>query len=164
MRKVPSELGEWVLRRTDQPSSRKALSVRVSHRFTAGAARFDEDNLVSDAGLVPLLGLAEQTGLAEIITGKVSITTPRTKSKITASAVPRIEAKLSMDIVHPESAGVLIDRHRHIQAPFAYPALSAAARVGRRLMKKESGDQGKRGKAYFLPAGRLCGPVCVNNP
>ena len=38
--------------------------MRVSHRFTTGSARFDEDNLVSDAGLVPLLGLAEQTGLA----------------------------------------------------------------------------------------------------
>src|SRR3954451_6449276 len=66
-----------VLRRTDRPSGREALSVRVSHRFTAGSARFDEDNLVSDAGLVPLLGLAEQTGLAEIITRKVSIKTPR---------------------------------------------------------------------------------------
>jgi hypothetical protein len=54
--------------------------VRVSHRFTAGAARFDEDNLVSDAGLVPLVGLAEQTGLAEIIAGKVSITSLRIKS------------------------------------------------------------------------------------
>jgi len=31
--------------------------VRVSHRFAAGSARFDEDNLVSYAGLVPLLGL-----------------------------------------------------------------------------------------------------------
>jgi hypothetical protein len=51
--------------------------VRVSHRFTTGSARFDEDNLVSDAGLVPLLGLAEQTGLAEILTRKASITTPR---------------------------------------------------------------------------------------
>jgi hypothetical protein len=51
--------GRMVLRRTDQPGSREALSVRVSHRFTAGSARFDEDNLVSDAGLVPLLGLAE---------------------------------------------------------------------------------------------------------
>src|SRR4051794_23205159 len=80
MRKVPPELGEWVLRRTDQPSSREALSVRVSHRFTAGSAGFDEDNLVSDAGLVPLLGLAEQAGLAEIITRKVSITTPRITS------------------------------------------------------------------------------------
>src|SRR3954447_9760795 len=69
-----------VLRRTDRSSGREALSVRVSHRFTAGSARFDEDNLVSDAGLVPLLGLAEQTGLAEIITRKVSITAPRIKS------------------------------------------------------------------------------------
>src|ERR687897_1614762 len=80
MRKVPPELGEWLLRRTDQASGGEALSVRVSHRFTAGSARFDEDNLVSDAGLVPLLGLAEQTGLAEIIAEKVSITTPRIKS------------------------------------------------------------------------------------
>jgi hypothetical protein len=35
---------------------------------------------VSHAGLVPLLELAEQTGLGEIIAGKVSITTPRIKS------------------------------------------------------------------------------------
>src|SRR5918995_4338063 len=80
MTKVPPELGEWVLRRTDQPSSREALSVRVSHRFTAGSARFDEDNLVSHAGLVPLLGLAQQTRLPEIIAEKVSIKTPRIKS------------------------------------------------------------------------------------
>src|SRR3954470_20757012 len=80
MRKVPPELGEWVLRRTDQRSSREALSVRVSHRFTAGSARFDEDNLVSDAGLVPLLGLAEQTRLPQIIAEKVSIKTSRIKS------------------------------------------------------------------------------------
>ena len=54
--------------------------MRVSHRFTAGSARFDEDNLVSHAGLVPLLGLAEQTRLSEIIAEKVSIKTSRIKS------------------------------------------------------------------------------------
>src|SRR5215213_8841783 len=69
-----------VLRCTDQPSCREALSVRASHRFTAGSARFDEDNLVSYAGLVPLLELTEQTGLAQVIAGKVSIRTPRIKS------------------------------------------------------------------------------------
>src|ERR1700710_59968 len=61
-------------------SSREALSVRVSHRFTAGSARFDEDNLVSPAGLGPLLGLAEQTRLPQIIAAKVSITQSRIKS------------------------------------------------------------------------------------
>src|SRR3954452_7699086 len=69
--------------------SRRALPVRVSHRFTAGSARFDEDNLVSDAGLVPLLGLAEQTGLAEIIARKVSITAPRIKSG-SANPAPKL--------------------------------------------------------------------------
>ena len=63
--------------------------MRVSHRFTAGSARFDEDNLVSHAGLVPLLGLAEQTGLPEIIAGKVSITRPRIKSG-SANPAPKL--------------------------------------------------------------------------
>jgi hypothetical protein len=63
--------------------------VRVSHRFTAGSARFDEDNLVSAAGLVPLLELAEQTRLPQIIAEKVSITTPRIKSGA-ANPVPKL--------------------------------------------------------------------------
>lgn len=63
--------------------------MRVSHRFTSGSARFDEDNLVSDAGLVPLLELAEQTGLAESITAKVSITTPRIASG-SANPAPKL--------------------------------------------------------------------------
>ena len=54
--------------------------MRVSHRFTTGSARFDEDNLVSDAGLVPLLGLAEQTRLPQILAETVSITTSRITS------------------------------------------------------------------------------------
>jgi hypothetical protein len=63
--------------------------VRVSHRFTPGSARFDEDNLVSHAGLVPLLGLAEQTGLPQILAAKVSITTSRIKSGA-AKPVPKL--------------------------------------------------------------------------
>src|SRR6478735_4697711 len=83
-----------VLRRTDQPGPRKALSVRVSHRFTAGSARFDEDNLVSHAGLVPLLGLAEQTRLAQILAEKVSIKTARIKSGA-ANPVPKLVGVLA---------------------------------------------------------------------
>jgi hypothetical protein len=63
--------------------------VRVSHRFTAGSARFDEDNLVSYAGLVPVLGLAEQTRLPEIIEEKVLIKAPRIKSG-SANPVPKL--------------------------------------------------------------------------
>ena len=67
--------------------------MRFSHKFTASSARFDNDNLVSDAGLVPLLGLAEQTRLPQILAGKVSITTPRITSGAAnpAPADPRRE-------------------------------------------------------------------------
>ena len=41
---------------------------------------FDEDNLVSCAGLVPVMTLAEQTGLPRLLDEKVHITAPRIKS------------------------------------------------------------------------------------
>jgi hypothetical protein len=63
--------------------------VRVSHKFSAGSACFDEDNLVSYAGLVPVLALAEQTRLPEIIEEKVSIKAPRIKSG-SANPVPKL--------------------------------------------------------------------------
>lgn len=63
--------------------------MRVSHKFTPGSARFDEDNLVSCAGLVPVLGLAEQTRLPEILAEKVSIKTSRIRSGA-ANPVPKL--------------------------------------------------------------------------
>lgn len=63
--------------------------MRVSHKFSATSVRFDEDNLVSYAGLVPVLLLAEQTRLPEIIDEKVSIKTPRIKSG-SANPVPKL--------------------------------------------------------------------------
>ena len=41
--------------------------MQSSHTFTAGSAVFDEQNLVSAGGLVPIMELAEQTGLSELI-------------------------------------------------------------------------------------------------
>jgi hypothetical protein len=58
----------------------KALPVQVSHRFAAESAVFDEDSLVSLAGLVPVMRLAEQTGLAKLLSERVCIAVPRIKS------------------------------------------------------------------------------------
>ena len=41
---------------------------------------FDEDNLVSSAGLVPVMTLAQQTGLTRLLSEKVQILAPRIKS------------------------------------------------------------------------------------
>ncbi|MBV9844702.1 MAG: IS1380 family transposase [Kutzneria sp.] len=63
--------------------------MQVSHRFAAESAVFDDDNLVSLAGLVPAMGLAEQTGLNELLAEKVSITAPRIKSG-SANPAPKL--------------------------------------------------------------------------
>jgi len=45
-----------------------------------GSAVFDEEHLVSCAGLVPVMSLAEQTGLGRLLGEKVRIAVPRIKS------------------------------------------------------------------------------------
>jgi hypothetical protein len=54
--------------------------VQVSHRFASDSAVFDDDNLVSCAGLVPVMTLAEQAGLSRLLDEKVRITDPRIRS------------------------------------------------------------------------------------
>jgi Transposase DDE domain group 1 len=62
------------------PAFRKAFPVQSSHTFTLGSAVFDEQNLVSAAGLVPVLELAEQTGLSRLIGEHVDLPSTRVKS------------------------------------------------------------------------------------
>ena len=54
--------------------------MQSSHRFTVDSAVFDERNLVSAAGLVPVLELAEQTGLSKLIDEHVDLPSTRVKS------------------------------------------------------------------------------------
>ncbi len=54
--------------------------MQVSHRFGPDSAVFDDDNLVSCAGLVPLMRLAEQTGLPDLLAEKVQINDSKVKS------------------------------------------------------------------------------------
>jgi hypothetical protein len=51
-----------------------------SYTFTAGSTVFDEQNLMSAAGLVPVLELAEQTGLSRLIGEHVDLPSTRVKS------------------------------------------------------------------------------------
>ena len=54
--------------------------MQVSHKFSAESAVFDDGNLVSSAGLVPVMRLAAQTGLSRLLGEKVHVITPRIKS------------------------------------------------------------------------------------
>jgi hypothetical protein len=46
------------------------------HRWSRAAVRFDEQNLVSCAGLVPVMALAERAGLSDLVAKSVRITNP----------------------------------------------------------------------------------------
>ena len=54
--------------------------MQVSHSFAVASAVFDDEHLVSYAGLVPVMTLAEQTGLSRLLGEKVHIAEPRIKS------------------------------------------------------------------------------------
>jgi hypothetical protein len=67
----------------------KALPVQVSHGFAMESAVFDDDNLVSCAGLIPVMALAEQTGLRRLLADKVHIRAPRIRSG-SANPAPKL--------------------------------------------------------------------------
>jgi DDE family transposase len=77
---MPSELGQYECLCRVCPGFKKAFSVKSSYTFTTGSAVFDEQNLVSAAGLVPVLELAEQTGLSRLINEHVNLPSTRVKS------------------------------------------------------------------------------------
>ena len=54
--------------------------MQVSHNFTPDSAVFDDDNLVSCAGLVPVMTLAAQTALPALLADKVHVAEPRIQS------------------------------------------------------------------------------------
>ena len=58
----------------------RTLSVRLSHNWRRGAAEFDDENLVSCAGLVPVMELAAQTGLPNLIEEHVVFRSERIRS------------------------------------------------------------------------------------
>ena len=59
----------------DPANPQKALKVKLPDVWSRATPVFDDENLVSCAGLVPVMGLAEQTGLSELIEQRVRFTT-----------------------------------------------------------------------------------------
>ena len=61
-----------------------------SHGWRAGSAVFDEDNLVSCAGLVPVLELAEQAGLSRLLDEHVRFACPQRVRSGAANPTPKL--------------------------------------------------------------------------
>lgn len=60
--------------------SQKALIVKLPDGWSRATPIFDDEHLVSLAGLIPVMGLAERAGLSELIADKVAIKQTRVAS------------------------------------------------------------------------------------
>jgi hypothetical protein len=72
----------------------RALSVRLSHDWGRGTAVFDDENLVSCAGLVPVMELAEQTGLSDLLDEHVVFRSERIRSGA-ANPTPKLTSVIA---------------------------------------------------------------------
>jgi hypothetical protein len=82
----------------------KALKVKLQDGWSRAVSVFDDEHLVSCAGLVPVMGLAEQTGLAELIADRVSF-----KTSTVASAGTNPAGKLTSIIAGMAAGADCID-------------------------------------------------------
>ena len=66
-----------VLEATIQLDARDISEVQLSHTLGSTAAQFDDPNLVSSAGLLPSLALADAAGLRELADQHLSVPTDK---------------------------------------------------------------------------------------
>src|SRR5665811_942714 len=77
-RECPYVLGELDLSKDPNSTSRKGISkMQLSHTPPVRSAVFDDPNLVSSAGLVPMLSLARSAGLARLADQHLSVPTDK---------------------------------------------------------------------------------------
>jgi hypothetical protein len=75
-RKVPSDLGEWECRSSIHPDREGTYQVQLLHAAAKTSAAFDDANLVSAAGLVPIMRLAHRCDLPMLVGEHVVVDDP----------------------------------------------------------------------------------------
>ena len=71
--------------------------MQLSHDPAVVDAVFDEPNLVSCAGLVPVMALAEQAGLSELLAERLTVASPNAGVKVTALVAGMVAGADSID-------------------------------------------------------------------
>ena len=71
--------------------------MQASHAPAAVSASFDDPNLISCAGLEPVMALAEACGLAGLVAGKLSVPSPNAQLKVPALVAGMVAGADSID-------------------------------------------------------------------
>ncbi|MDQ3506068.1 MAG: IS1380 family transposase [Actinomycetota bacterium] len=105
--------------------------MKLQHEWSRATPTFDDKNLVSCAGLVPVMGLAEQAGLSELIDQRVAF-----KSTRVASAAVNPAGKVTSVIAGMAAGADCIDDLDVVRAggmPRLFTAVYAPATLGQFL-------------------------------
>jgi hypothetical protein len=127
---MPSELGGWDLSRSVRVSSKGIYEVRARHTAAAVSATFDEPNLVSCAGLVPVLRLVERAGLHVVAQQRVRF--PASAGSAAANAGAKITSVVAGMVAGADSIddlGVI----RHGALPGIFDGIRAPSTLGTSL-------------------------------
>lgn len=98
--------------------------MKLHQAWSRATPRFDEDNLVSSAGLIPVMALAEQAGLSELIADRVSIQSSLVRSagvnpagKVTAVVAGMVAGADSIDDLDVVRSGGMKQLFGGVYAP-----------------------------------------------
>lgn len=101
--------------------------MRLSHAVTGVDVAFDEPNLIADAGLVPVLALAEQVGLPGLVAEQVVIA--GTANSAGANPAAKVMSLLAAMVAGADSIED-IDRLRHAGNGLVFDGVRAPSTVG----------------------------------
>ncbi|MGW2937352.1 IS1380 family transposase, partial [Streptomyces sp. NPDC001156] len=101
--------------------------MQVSHKPAAVSAAFDDPNLIAQAGLVPVMRLAERCGLSRLVAGKVRLTGARNGAGAAADA--KVTSIVAGMVAGADSIDDL-DVLRHGAMPAVFGGIRAPSTLG----------------------------------
>src|SRR3982750_171003 len=104
--------------------------MQLSHDPAAVDAVFDEANLVSCAGLAPVLAMAEQAGLSELLVEQLTVPSPNAPVKVTALLAGMLAGADSIDDMDLLRHGAMDRLFTGARAPSTLGTFLRAFRLG----------------------------------
>jgi len=115
MTKCPCGLGELGLSKVRFHTSKKGISrMQLSHTHPVAGAVFDDPNLVSAAGLVPVVALAQRCRLGALADGHLSVPSDKGANaggKVMSLVAGMVAGADSIDLCRPRDYA---DIRRHV--------------------------------------------------
>ena len=124
----------------------------MSHSFTHASVVFDDEHLVSCAGLVPVMTLAAQTGLPQLLADRIDIAEPRIKSGSANSSAKLTTAIAGMRAGADSTNDLEVVRAGGMKALF--DGVYAPSTIGTLLREFTFGHRPSTGISCARPPGR----------